>query len=51
MYIFLAGNLPSYRASLGSHGEKNTLTTTLGMLVRGCTTMDQQNHKETSLDF
>ena len=25
MYIFLAGNLPSYRASPGSHGEKNTL--------------------------
>ena len=25
MYIFLAGNLPSYRASPGSHREKNTL--------------------------
>ena len=26
-------------------------TTSPGMLLRGCTTMDQQNHKETSLDF
>ena len=25
MYIFLTGNLPSYRVSPGSHGEKNTL--------------------------
>ena len=46
MYIFLAGNLPSYRASPGSHGKKNTLclrpgdTTQTGFQLPGHTELN-----------